>query len=364
MACLSTETADKALSLLLADTRIPETVIYDIEEPKHILAREAERLEKVASAFQDHVRRRVSFIHRQQNSLIPLYRLPDELLVEIFNISRREPLVWGFNKYRVLLRLAAVSSRWRTVALSFPGLWDNLSNRLSIEATALMLDRSRQAPLKLSCLFQNDRCAHWFFKLTLPQMTRWKSLEMDSRCLNRNTSDILTGELHLPRLEDLVIYNPSDGDFEVPLNISAPSLQTLSSQYYQFPLRLEPGLHSKLVKLNFLACWDGIPFFPEHYYTLLSSATNLEEVSIHGYNSDSYPKPDIHNFMEIHLPKLKRLHLNELPFRTIGFLLSSISTPSDCYPNIKISGKSLALGTRSRETRHRRSNFPHNQYEN
>ncbi|KAG8920616.1 hypothetical protein FRC02_000799 [Tulasnella sp. 418] len=94
---------------------------------------------------------------------------------------------------------------------------------------------------------------------------------------DQSTSDLFTGELRLPRLENLVIHNPSDGDIEIPSNISAPSLQTLSAQHYQFPLRSEPGLHSKLVQLSFRACLDSMPFAPEHYHILLSSAPYLEK---------------------------------------------------------------------------------------
>jgi hypothetical protein len=62
---------------------------------------------------------------RHQNDLVPLFRLPDEILVEIINHGAETKIDGGGDSFEKTV--SHVSMRWRTIAISNPSLWTHIS---------------------------------------------------------------------------------------------------------------------------------------------------------------------------------------------------------------------------------------------
>lgn len=78
-------------------------------------------------------------IKRQINSLSPISRIPPELVSTILRASRRSS---------GLIRLTHIFHYWRSVALSTPTLWDNISVQTGRrELLILWLERAQKVPL-------------------------------------------------------------------------------------------------------------------------------------------------------------------------------------------------------------------------
>ncbi|KAF8316392.1 hypothetical protein DL93DRAFT_2111451 [Clavulina sp. PMI_390] len=93
---------------------------------------------------------------RTQNALIPISRLPDELLSEIFLIlSRLDPSAMTLD----IPSIMSVCHRWRRVALKRGSLWSNITvkgSRTSIELAQTYLLRSIASPISLSLHLTGD----------------------------------------------------------------------------------------------------------------------------------------------------------------------------------------------------------------
>ena len=87
-------------------------------------------------------------LRRQANNRLPVFRLPDEILVRIFRSTddhegRREeysdPYAWS--------KILQVCHRWYSIGLNNPLLWDTVTNSYSLDATREILSRSQSVPL-------------------------------------------------------------------------------------------------------------------------------------------------------------------------------------------------------------------------
>ncbi|KAG8927285.1 hypothetical protein FRC02_008320 [Tulasnella sp. 418] len=96
---------DKALATLVEG--IPGLDYESQPTPLTQLSQKEEALKFVQHAFYSHVQKRMLPIHRQINQLLPIYKLPDELLQQIF-LGACE-LEYAVSRYRSSTRLAAVS---------------------------------------------------------------------------------------------------------------------------------------------------------------------------------------------------------------------------------------------------------------
>ncbi|KAJ7067360.1 hypothetical protein C8F01DRAFT_1051825 [Mycena amicta] len=96
------------------------------------------------------------FISTQSAIISGIRRLSNEILLEIFSYCTN-PVYPPFHKYNPISKLLLVSSRWRAVAIAFPGLWRNvtftgglqLRTETLTQQVALQIERANQAPLSI-----------------------------------------------------------------------------------------------------------------------------------------------------------------------------------------------------------------------
>ncbi|KAG8997379.1 hypothetical protein FRB93_000383 [Tulasnella sp. JGI-2019a] len=80
---------------------------------------------------------------RRRNSHLPIFRLPNELLVEIIQIS----LTTDENYFRQLLDLALVSKVWNAVISKTPSLWAFIHSTYPRSVHSIILEKSKGSPL-------------------------------------------------------------------------------------------------------------------------------------------------------------------------------------------------------------------------
>ncbi|KAG8937804.1 hypothetical protein FRC03_007843, partial [Tulasnella sp. 419] len=330
---------DKALAILVEGIIGLDHESIDRATPLALLSQKVETLKFIMQSLDSHVQKRLSPIRRQINELLPISKLHEELLQQIFldacNVGYDVP------RYRAPTRLAAVSWRWRSVSTSYAKLWSSLHSDLRVEATKLMLQRSKSAPLHLFCSCESKVKAKAFFNLLTPLKMRWRSLKFTDDHVDGLSLDFLA-EQSFPLLESLTLpdlmedESPDDNLNHYNLNIIAPLLRELEAIRHPLPLRLDQGTLSMLTTLSFTAAIDGIPFLPINYHVLLTSTPNLQHLAIKGLSNEVFQEPDVAVPLQIDLPYLSTLDIDELWYKTIGFLLSSIVISSTRYPKVNL----------------------------
>ncbi|KAG8914189.1 hypothetical protein FRC02_005078, partial [Tulasnella sp. 418] len=325
---------DKALPILVEGVTGFNSESLDQVTELTQSSQKGELLQFVRQAFDSHIQKRILRIRRQINELLPIYKLPDELLQQIFLDA------CGIG-YRGATKLAAVSWRWRSVSTSYARLWNYLHSDLDIEATKMMIQRSKTVPLDLICSCESKSKVNSFFTLLIPLSMRWRSLKVYYDNTDKLSLDFLDGQ-SFPLLEHLTLISMDDfGDYTLGrgnLNIIAPSIRELETMGLPLPLRLDYGTPSMLTTLLFTAAINGVPFLPVNYHALLTSTPHLRHLGIRGVHDIAFLEADLAAPLKIDLPYLESLEFDGLGYKTIGFLLSSIVTPSGRYPKVDVDG--------------------------
>jgi len=103
------------------------------------------------TALQADLTQITSFVHTSQNQYRPIFRLPNEVLAEIF-LEVRDSL-----NDNTWMRVMSVCRVWRDVAVSVPRLWSTIELDLDMPnedellgGLKLVLHRSKQAPLDIT----------------------------------------------------------------------------------------------------------------------------------------------------------------------------------------------------------------------
>ncbi|KAG8927287.1 hypothetical protein FRC02_008322 [Tulasnella sp. 418] len=187
---------NKALAMLVEGITGVDYEAPDLVTPVARLSQKIEALDFVLQAFNEHVRKLVLPMRRQINELLPIHKLPNELLAEVF--------LEACDGHRAPTRLAAVASRWRSIVISYPRLWHYLNSDSDIRSTNLTLQRSGSTPLDLFCSCKSKSEAEEFFELLAPQSTRWRSIEFNYLDEDGVSLDFLVGQSY-PLLEELIL---------------------------------------------------------------------------------------------------------------------------------------------------------------
>ncbi|KIO16056.1 hypothetical protein M407DRAFT_48920, partial [Tulasnella calospora MUT 4182] len=80
-----------------------------------------------------------------RNSLVPIHRLPTELLIDIFYAS----LETNSNRFRGLKTIASVAWLWHNIVKWVPELWAVLESRTPAEHLPIFLRRAGNFPLRI-----------------------------------------------------------------------------------------------------------------------------------------------------------------------------------------------------------------------
>ncbi|KAG8930289.1 hypothetical protein FRC02_004390 [Tulasnella sp. 418] len=295
---------------------------------------------------------------RRRNALAPIHRLPAELLQGIFQIcastaheSELSPSnihkdymmlypTWGRwrhpngpNSVYSTMKMVAVCSHWQQLALSTPRLWCYLDSRHSLGLTQVLLERSKFAPLQISCLHGVDpHHEQGFMRLVTPHLDRWISFNSASvnEMLFKNISDYNRSSLLLERF----IIHLAERGIVVPSFVleRSPRLRELHIAQTRCPTEIM-GL-SGLTNLSLNGFIGEKQFQMEQYQTIFSMNPRLETIFLNGpsYSNEDY-SPII-----INLHKLKTIVLYRVKPGLTAALLLSISPGQGNYPSIQVIG--------------------------
>ncbi|CAE7231051.1 unnamed protein product [Rhizoctonia solani] len=347
------------LSVSFGTTSLKEGV-----PPKAIAAQIDAVLESLHTKISGQIYQAQSTLTRTRNHLLsPIYRLPDEVLAEVFsNVIFPPPDLFDsasmtrslVNMYRLLHNLASVSHMWRSVALSQGGLWSTVpivhrdyspfSFRFK-QATNLSLTRATHGDLYLAAILDSGyrlisslmKHASRFRTINITAQSRYSInsllqsfLKLDSA--KRLCELSLRSEAPPPKLNELIL----DKDHLFPLH---------SEDRKHFDKLIEPlsavricgvQIHwsqmvfsKQLVELHLQDITLGYDAVMAALLGALASATELRDLKLISVNTFiDMQMLDAPTAGPLILPKLETLLLQDLYNNTLTLVLPAITSRS------------------------------------
>ena len=279
----------------------------------------------------------LSNLRAKRNSLLPVFRLPPETLAIIFTRGARdyhESHSAGHSTRYIpsWVNVSYVCSHWCNTALNCSTLWTYHFN-LSLRWTEELLLRSKQASLKISCIYPSP-----------PEEPCWR-LNLVDKLLQ-----------HSERIQELCLHLPSHF-IPATLSLCAHRLENLEIQFFRQPewsLAISDGDTPVLRKLKLIRC-----SLPWHSFNLrrlntlylrrvpvqsnmaefLALLRDMQDLSILQLE---YALPSARGLLssgrlgtspKINLPCLALLTV-AAPLSTVVALLSCVNTPSRTRLNL------------------------------
>lgn len=230
---------------------------------------------------------RVQSLASYRNSLVPVSRLPHVLLTDIFILIHRSERINAKSVSRSppCLQVSHVCRAWRDAALHCPLLWTNILF-CPPEWTAIMLERSRTAPLTVEVPIEHINLANHTFvssvRLALSHIHHIRYLRIilfdRFRDLGDLLSPFLTGSPEV--LEVLILSSFSVfPNYTYPSMESAPCLRSLELEF----CHINWQLFASVGNLTSLVLKD-IPMASrpciENILSLLQTMNKLEQLSL------------------------------------------------------------------------------------
>ena len=186
----------------------------------------------------------VQQLKSRRNTIVPVSRLPPEILVEVFSLL---PFVADDPKcvpYLEWIFVTHVCRRWREIALQSPYLWNHINfTKLTLDGFTEILARAKMSPLHVEA------------KITPRSKARFNALRRQLEAHIFHTRHLsISGEFQT-LLERLVSPAPA----LVSLSLTRPSHPFSSSQLecIIIPDSLFNGTAPKLTRLELLSCSIG-----------------------------------------------------------------------------------------------------------
>ncbi|KAG8994918.1 hypothetical protein FRB94_009541 [Tulasnella sp. JGI-2019a] len=276
--------------------------------------------------FGDGLQRHRSAKARHHNTLLPISRLPNDLLIEIFALASKTedrlkgPSYGGRMGVRMLATFVFVCHEWREAVYNAPSLWAYIRSDHSYRATLECLARSGQVPLHIS-LSSHD-AIHWGSRARiLQEVHRWKSVKLYSMATE------LLRELEqrpAPLLEKLDVQ----GNWEYPetpnlFGGSASRLRHLALLDIRIPW--ESNLLSHLTTLHIRNPYT-CDLSAQQVVQILQSCPDLTSFKLY-LQPELHPGPIPVEAFTVELPRLQRLSIRVHPLMT-EHLLRRIRIPS------------------------------------
>ncbi|KAG8930295.1 hypothetical protein FRC02_004396 [Tulasnella sp. 418] len=300
---------------------------------------------------------------KQWNSLVPIHRLPGEILQDIFllllvdhhvatlsttSIHKRYNLYEGpktvpqmtktQSPYSIAIAMVTTCSHWYQLALSISRLWSYLESTYPLELTEVLLDRSKQAPLHISfprgC---DDEHELKFTNLITSHVHRWISIETTSHWHTPEIFEVIDSKGYsAPLLERCICHDFSAID-SIPSFIleRSPRFHELhiASMRYSLPLMSLSGL----TDLSILALThDGEPFTMAQFRLLFTAFPLLRTIFIRGVGDDDDLADDPTDNIEI--PNIESISFHNMGFSTLVGILCYIVSKQGFYPRLKVVG--------------------------
>ncbi|KAG8855162.1 hypothetical protein FRB96_007200 [Tulasnella sp. 330] len=198
-----------------------------------IAAQQLMSLETCAAGFGAKLQPLLSTHRRALNALLPIYRIPSEILAEILDMSL---VLWSERDretyQRHLNTFRCVSAAWRALIDNSPLLWATVScsDPLHIVRDALL--KSKGCPLEViyrTRLVTRPKIAK-FLGMTLQHVQRWKTLDV-YEINQKDTEELLNAlaGLNAPKLQELSLVDTGgpQGSTKDPFNGRTPQLRRI-----------------------------------------------------------------------------------------------------------------------------------------
>ena len=283
-----------------------------------------------------------SQVHRvvdRSSMELPIKKLSDDLLLEIFSVNASNKLTEDFHSITPVTTTrfsSQVCKHWRHLILGSSSLWGGLLNlddliRASNKWRKEVLSRTKTAMLtvRIGCNPESRRVTSFLLKILDEEWSRIQHLEVLPKHMNwhvkynyswlpilRPTENLRSFSLHFP-----VEATPEPLRYRTDLNVlfsgQAPSLRAVSIRHMHFPL---PALWlSQLSEL----CLEG-QFSLDIIMESLTAMPFLEVLEISNWHDAGFPYPQR---PKIILPRLKCL-ITRGPLGAC--LLDHIIAPPEC----------------------------------
>ncbi|KAL0565993.1 hypothetical protein V5O48_016025 [Marasmius crinis-equi] len=282
---------------------------------------------------------RMQDLKYQQNSLLPVSRLPPEILQTVFVHCQyfdngSAPLLFGQPAWLSLLR---VCHYWRQVALEFAWMWTCPDLRFPKLAED-MIRRAKNLPLAVEWAHYPDEAppchirALWDALSHLPRIARL-SVRLNKHCvtdfmasMSRPALLLHTLEVHLDRARAFTYTIPDSF-----LSGQAPLLRSLSLSGLDLPWE-SPILRATGLRTLHLFPNSDFQFRPSvsQLLRVLADMPNLQVLELVGMRSKSSYKADNSTVPSVaHLPFLRRLRLGTCLSSDCMNILRRLSFPRD-----------------------------------
>lgn len=206
-----------------------------------------------------------SYAVRHKALVVPMHRLPPEILSEIFQQSIRTSEFDRYEIDKMPLRLAGVCGRWRSVTLSTPRLWSSISSvvqpkylKSDTSLVNMWLSRSGRTPLSinLSCRKNYVNNMRSLMEQFVSQCERWQNVHLS---LSANMiRSLLPARHRIHNLKNLLISSVRSQGVHELLDMfkSAPLLRRFTIGHGIFPLLFQiPWEQLQELELN--GCRSG-----------------------------------------------------------------------------------------------------------
>ncbi|KAI0039415.1 hypothetical protein FA95DRAFT_1026921, partial [Auriscalpium vulgare] len=325
----SAEAAERSLSKMQAAHRAR----LQAEEDAIEAAKEA--LRKAYAVDDEAVSAARRALRQKRNSLLPVARLPPEILRDIFTFCSEmdHPRIQVRYYHVGWLKVTHVCRNWRNVALAHLGLWTHISYSLGPGWTETFAERAQTMPLvaHFNCGYPDD----WHFQFLANNLSRMAYLDVEIDFTEDVSRVFSTGAPLLHSLKMTVDCSASAPDDL--LGRHAPALRNLYFSGEYTAMRLTLTIFSHLTILRIVnSCWsDGGYNFDKFLNELLDGLQGmreLEELKIKLLNEDesgfaAEEAVQQHHRPGVTLAKLSYLKLT-LSMRDCMTLIPYVSLPA------------------------------------
>ncbi|KAG9034645.1 hypothetical protein FRB95_012965 [Tulasnella sp. JGI-2019a] len=269
---------------------------------------------------------------RHHNDHLPISRLPNDLLVEIFALAsgleaRLTGLGYRHEELITLVRLVSVCYEWRGIVYNAPSLWACISTGQPHQANFECLARLDEAPLHLSLDYGSlkDEDTEELNARIFEEVHRWKTVRLHDIMINTLTK---LKQRAAPLLEKLDLRL----NIETPLQTvnlfrgSASRLRHLTLVNITIPW--ESDLLSRL-RLLHISLYDTYSPSAQEVVQVLQSCPDLTRFTLH-LPPEVHPGFSSLETSTIELPQLEYLSLMVHPMMT-DHLLRRMRIPSCKY---------------------------------
>ncbi|KAG8978966.1 hypothetical protein FRB93_010423 [Tulasnella sp. JGI-2019a] len=316
------------------------------------------------------IQHHIADTNQRLNYHSPIYRLLNELLVEIFTFTLAGEHIFEYAEDLVLIRL--VSKDWDRVICEAPSLWAQISTNCCDQVNMAAILRSKESPLRVEyndACFMGEYCngdRQWdrdrataFINLASREAFRWQSAEFIPK--RDDTLALLRGfvNLSVPQLKKLKIIFDSieadDGEYAIErvdmFSIGANRLRHI--ELCNFPFLWTSCLLSRLETLKILG--SGIDPGPSVGETLdiLRRCPELRIFNLKSRDDHRYPLLGVNSPLEfeaVDLPLLISFTLQLDHPVTFNWIISSLRIPA--CAEFDLSCWSLSINIFSHKTSH------------